>query len=248
MNNKRGQVTIFIIIAVLVVAGIALAAVITSLYFARLATVGMELPALAQNDGVAQVDDLPTIPTEADVVYGDVPAVTDEDHIIGSKDASVVMIEYSDIECPFCGRHHPNMAQLMEEFEGQVAWVYRHFPLSFHPEALPAAVAAECAGEQDKFWDFLDTMFENQDKWSTERGDVFIGYVEELGLNTEMYVESLKSKEIKSKVDSDYKSGLSLGVNSTPSFFLNGKKIVNPRSYEEFRNLIQKIIDEKVYE
>lgn len=92
--------------------------------------------------------------------------VTDADHIRGSSDAPITIIEYSDFQCPFCIRFHPTMLQVMAEYEGRVRWVYRHLPLTaIHPEAEPAALAAECAGElggNDAFWQFADGLFANQ--------------------------------------------------------------------------------------
>lgn len=95
-----------------------------------------------------------------------VAAVTDQDHIRGDIKAPVKIIEFSDLECPFCGRFHPTMQQAFNEYQGKVAWIYRHFPLeSIHPTARPLAEASECAasiGGNDKFWEFIDTAFARQ--------------------------------------------------------------------------------------
>ena len=92
---------------------------------------------------------------------GTVKAVSSEDHVRGAKNAKVTLIEYSDLECPFCKRFHPTVQQAMKDYEGKIAWVYRHFPLSFHPEAMPLAVGAECANElggSDAYWAFSDKI------------------------------------------------------------------------------------------
>lgn len=88
--------------------------------------------------------------------------VNEEDHVLGSEDAKVTLLEYSDIECPFCKRFHPTVQQIIEEYPNDVRWVYRHFPLeSIHPNARIAANAVECADDQGKFWELLDYLFEN---------------------------------------------------------------------------------------
>ena len=93
----------------------------------------------------------------------DIPAVSDQDHILGNLNAPVKLIEYSDLQCPFCGRFHPTMQRVVKEYGDQVAWVYRHFPLeSIHPNARPLANASECAanlGGNDSFWKFVDAVF-----------------------------------------------------------------------------------------
>lgn len=103
-------------------------------------------------DGSATVSPDPTA--------ANMPAVTNDDHIRGNKDARIKLVEYSDFECPFCQRFHPTMQQVMDKYGDQVAWVYRHFPLSFHPEAQKAAEASECvAANGGDFWDYADTLF-----------------------------------------------------------------------------------------
>lgn len=108
-------------------------------------------------------------PAPVDIPVGgqadNVPPVTDDDHIFGDKDAPVKIVEYSDFECPFCASVHPTLKQLVVDYDGDVAWVYRHYPLDFHPNAQPAAEASECIAElggNDEFWEFSDYIFANQ--------------------------------------------------------------------------------------
>ncbi|MBI2622240.1 thioredoxin domain-containing protein, partial [Candidatus Microgenomates bacterium] len=102
--------------------------------------------------------------TQTAPATGSIRPVDDRDHIRGSKDAKIKLVEFSDLECPFCKSFHPTMQKVLKEFDGQIAWVYRHFPLdSIHPRARPAALAAECVaslGGNDKFWNYVDKLFE----------------------------------------------------------------------------------------
>lgn len=96
--------------------------------------------------------------------YANLPEVTSDDHIRGNANARLVLVEYSDFECPFCQQFHPTMTQIMSEYGDQVAWVYRHFPLSFHPSAQKAGEAAECVAklaDNETFWEYADALFSN---------------------------------------------------------------------------------------
>ncbi len=154
-------------------------------------------------------------------------------------EATVVLTEYSDFQCPACGAYYPMVKQLGKEFKN-LAIVYRHFPLPQHDNARPAAQAAEAAGKQGKFWEMHDMLFENQEFWSVSPNpeEAFNTYAEKLGLDMEKFKTDVKSATAKTKITSDYQSGAS-EVDGTPSFFLNNQKIKNPRTYEEFRNIIQ---------
>jgi protein-disulfide isomerase len=163
-----------------------------------------------------------------------------DDNFKGNSESSVVLVEYSDFQCPACGAYYPLLKALVEEFGSEMQFVYRHFPLPQHQHAELAGRAAEAAGQQGKFWEMHDLIFENQTSWANLRNteEVFTQYAVQLGLDMEKFKTDLDSKELKEKVRRDYSSGLSSGVNSTPTFFLNGVKLQNPRSYEEFRNAI----------
>ncbi len=162
----------------------------------------------------------------------DVPEINDTDHVIGGADAKVVLIEYSDFECSYCGRHHPNMKKLQAEYGDKITWVYRHFPLSFHENALPAAVASECASEQGKFWEFADAMFDNQ----TDLGsDLFEATALELGLNVSQFTACLDSGKYDSFIEDQTNAGATAGVNGTPATFLNGELISGAVPYSTLK-------------
>jgi len=158
----------------------------------------------------------PSAPTAA----GKVAVVDDSDHIRGDANAELTIIEYSDFQCPFCARFHPTMQQVMDEYDGQVRWVYRHFPLSFHPNAAPAAEASECASEQGKFWEFADALVENQDLLSDSYYSKLAG---ELGLDVNKFNDCLESDRGLTIVQNDEAEGASAGVTGTPGSFLIDK-------------------------
>ncbi len=163
------------------------------------------------------------------------------DWVKGNPDANVVLIEYSDFQCPACGAYYPVVKQLSEAYGDTIAIVYRHYPLvNIHPNAMPAARAAEAAGKQDKFFAFHDILFEKQSEWSTAPNEVelFTNYAQSIGLSVEQFKTDMQSSEINDLVKEDIASGTALKVNATPSFFLQGVKIQNPRSLEDFKKLI----------
>lgn len=162
------------------------------------------------------------------------------DHVQGVDDG-LLLVEYSDFQCPACAVYQPIVKQVMEEYSQQVTFVYRHFPLrSNHPNAQLAAQAAEAAGWQDKFWEMHDKLFAQQDQWSDLKDptEQFIAYAGELDLAVEQFTSDLTSQEVINKVDDNYTSGLSAGVDSTPSFFINGTKIKAPTTLDGWRQVL----------
>ncbi len=168
-------------------------------------------------------------------------AVNENDWVRGDINSKVVIVEYADFQCPACGLYHPLIKQVEEKFGDSIAVVFRHFPLTqIHQNALISAQATEAAGMQGKFFEMHDMIFETQSVWSDDSRaqDIFVDYAKQLGLNEEQFLNDIKSKVVKDKIAQSYKVGTKLGVNGTPTFFMNGKKIDNPRSFEEFEALI----------
>ena len=129
-----------------------------------------------------------------------------------------------------------------KEFGATVRIVYRHFPLTqLHKNSLAASYAAEAASKQGKFWEMHDMLFERQELWSNGENvaETFVGYAKELGLDTEKFKTDMESQDVKDRVKRDMNSGTAAGVPGTPTFFLNGKQIDSPRSFEAFRALLQ---------
>lgn len=153
---------------------------------------------------------------------GDVPEVSSEDHIRGSLDAKVFLIEYSDLECPFCQRFHPTVEQVLDEYGDDVAWVYRHFPLnSIHPNAQRAAEASECVaqlGGNDAFWQFVDDVFAQSGPDLSVDG--LADFAAGAGVDTASFASCLESESTKDLVDQDASDAQSAGATGTPSTFI----------------------------
>ena len=173
-----------------------------------------------------------------------ISAINDNENIKGEKEAVATLIEYSDFQCPACGSYYPIVKKVTEDLGAKVRFAYRHFPLPQHKNAKLAATVAEAAGKQGKFWEMHDLIFQNQSDWSEEKNAavLFARYAQDLGLDLARFQIDIASDEIKAKIENDYKSGVKAGVNSTPSFFLNGKKMDNPRNYDEFKNAIEQAL------
>jgi protein-disulfide isomerase len=174
-------------------------------------------------------------------VEGTVKAPDDTDWTKGAplKDAKVVLTEYGDFQCPACGAYYPIVKKIGSDFKN-LTIVFRNFPLAQHNNARAAAQAAGAAGEQGKFWEMHDILYENQNFWaeSPSAEAIFITYAQKLGLDLEKYKIDFNSAKIKTKITADYQGGAN-SIDGTPTFFLNNKKIENPQTYEQFKSVIQ---------
>lgn len=166
-------------------------------------------------------------------------SVSDSDWIKGKRDAKVVLVEYSDFQCPACAAYAPIVNRITEEFGDRIAFVYRHFPLSYHQQAELAARVAEAAGKQGKFWEMSDLIFVNQKDWAEKSNarETFISYAQLLNLDMNQFGTDLDSTAVKKEVENDYLSGTAI-IDSTPTFFLNGEKVQNPQGYDALREII----------
>ena len=176
---------------------------------------------------------------------GEVEGLSADDWVQGNAESDVVLIEYGDFQCPACGAFHLIVSQLKDEFGDRVAFVYRHFPLrSIHPNAESAARATEAAGMQGKFWEMHDILFERQTEWANQLGAIGIinGYAEELGLDLEQYGADMVSDEVADLVAEDLLSANRNGLNSTPTFVINGQVIQTPRNVNQFRALLNDVL------
>lgn len=152
------------------------------------------------------------------------------DHTKGNVDGKVLIVEYLDFQCPSCQGAAPSIKTLMEEYGDRVGLVSRNFPLAtIHPNARAAAAVAEAAGLQGRYWEMHDILFERQDSWKdldiSKRTDVFNTYADELSLDLEQFKIDVSSSSVNEKISFDQTLGKTSGVDSTPTFFINGEKL-----------------------
>lgn len=166
--------------------------------------------------------------------------IADTDHSTGKENSKVVLVEFSDFQCPACKAYNPLVKQLMEDYGKDITLVFKNFPLAQHNHAKVAAYAAEAAGKQNKFFEMGDILFDKQEEWSAQDDPTsfFVKYAQLLKLDVNKFKKDMTSDEIKKKVDNDVLAGTQAGVDATPSFFLNGVKLSNPNSYQEFSALV----------
>lgn len=147
--------------------------------------------------------------------------VTDKDHIQGIKTAPLELVEYGDYQCPSCGESYLILKKVQQRLGNNLKFIFRNFPLAEHPDAFGAAMAAEAAALQNKFWEMHDLLYENQLYLGS---DYLRGYAENLGLNMDQFEKGLRSDALATKIEADFEAGEKSGVTGTPNFYINGKK------------------------
>ncbi|MCR4277150.1 MAG: DsbA family protein [Candidatus Roizmanbacteria bacterium] len=172
------------------------------------------------------------------------------DHIKWSPTKKNILVEYSDFQCPSCKEAHDFLSTIEASKSAdlliteKVTLVYRYLPLyQIHDKANVSAYAAEAAGIQGKFWEMLDMLFDNQTSWSISNDvlkEYFVEYAKELKLDVDKFTKDFESQEVRNRVAQDLREAEQIGVDSTPTFFLNGQKIV-VNSYEEFKKLLKEL-------
>ena len=156
----------------------------------------------------------------------------------GSATPKATLVEFSDFECPACGAAQPTVAKIVDTYKDELKFIYRHYPLDQHKNARIAAEAAEAAGAQGKFWEMHDVLFKNQTNLSKE---TINGLGIELKLDMDKFTQDVTAEKYKDKIEKDIADGTALGVNSTPTFFLNSKKL-NLFSFTDLETEVKKAL------
>ncbi len=156
--------------------------------------------------------------------YLELPQIKEGDAVFGKQDSNVKMVVFSDFQCPYCKLFHQTLRQTMKTYGDRVAFGFKHLPLSFHAQAEPAALAAECANEQGKFWEYGDKLFAMQAEWSAVTGtQKFKDYARVMGLKTAEFNQCLDSKKYQDKIDASKAEAAGFGISGTPAFFVNSQ-------------------------
>jgi protein-disulfide isomerase len=168
----------------------------------------------------------------------------DDDPALGPDDAKVVVVEFSDYQCPFCTRFAlQTFKPLLQQYGDQIRWVYRDFPIEgLHPQAQKAHEAANCVREQNeaKYWEIHDMLYERRDAWNNnpDHVNIFKGWIPELDLDQAAFDQCLDSGKYAAEVQADQRDGASYGVRGTPTFFINGQALVGAQPIEAFQQVI----------
>lgn len=161
--------------------------------------------------------------------------VTSGDKAWGPDNAPVTIVEFTDFQCPACARSQESLKKLFEDFPNQIKLHFKHFPLGMHVAALEASKAAECAHEQGKFWAYEELLFDQQMKWGPDIDvqTLLRAYGNDVGLDSKLFDRCMGDKRILERIEKDKMEGQALKVGSTPTFFINGSRVVGYKQLEE---------------
>lgn len=188
------------------------------------------------------VVNIPSTPTASTLTA---PGPKADDITFGNKSAKVVLTEYADFQCPGCGAYYPIVKQLTDTYKDKILFVYRFFPLEqIHKNALSSSEAGYAASLQGKFWPMHDLLFAHQTEWA-ELADPtpnFLSYAQQAGLNIDQFKKDWAADTTQKYIKTQEQAALDLGLPGTPSFFINGKQIQNPPTYNDFKKLIDQAL------
>ncbi len=161
-------------------------------------------------------------------------------YVIGNKNAKVTIVEFGDYQCPACATAYPVTKQLLKDYNGKIKLVFRNFPIPEHQNELAAAESAEAAGSQGKFWQMHDLLYSNQDSWgeSTHAMDYFLKYAKKLKLNMTKFQSDVTGSKYASNITRDQADAEKLGVNFTPTFYVNGEVLSTDATYDNLQSAI----------
>ncbi|OJX65542.1 MAG: disulfide bond formation protein DsbA [Micrococcales bacterium 73-13] len=171
----------------------------------------------------------PVTPSDATGEGGALSVTRENSHVLDNVgDDAPTLVEFLDFECEACGAFYPVVEQIREAYDGKINYVFRYFPIPSHFNSMNAAIAVEAASQQGRVEDMYNKLFQTQTEWAEQQvsqADVFRGFAQELGLDMAKYDAAVADPATKTRVEFDFNEGRSLGVNSTPTFFLDGEKL-----------------------
>ena len=170
------------------------------------------------------------------------PVSINGDPSVGPANAPITIVEFSDFQCPYCKLSLPTIKEVLAKYPGKVKVVYRDYPGPNHPHAAQAAEAAQCAGDQGKFWKYHDSLFAHQ---APGIGWNFTELAQEIGLNPDTFATCLNTRRYREEVAKDLHDGFTLGVTSTPTFFINGRPLVGAKPFAEFQAVIDRLLKQQ---
>ncbi|MCM2350321.1 MAG: thioredoxin domain-containing protein [Bacteriovoracaceae bacterium] len=168
--------------------------------------------------------------------------IRDDESFRGPKDAPITLVEYSDFECPFCARGYNTVSELLKKYEGKIRFVYKHLPLSFHPQAMPASQYYEAIRLQDpkKAWEFHDRIYQDQRK--LQNGESFLKAIaKDLKVDMKKLEKDIKSEAVQKRIDADMAEAAKFGFQGTPGFLLNGIPVKGAYPTSHFDGLIEEL-------
>ncbi len=182
-------------------------------------------------------------PSDSTTTTTEPVVIKQTDHVRGAKDGKVTLVEFGDFQCPACAAFEPIIRQVMVDNKDTIKFSFRHFPLTqIHKNALLAAKASEAAALQGKFWEMHDILYDKQEEWgeALNAREFILVYANTLKLDVKKFSSDIESKVLEEKILAEFKEGVKLGVEGTPTFFLNGKKVEDtPRNLADFNKMIK---------
>ena len=173
-------------------------------------------------------------PTRADIKGGG--------HIRGPEKAALTLVEFGDYQCPSCGAYHPLVKEILNRYPQQLRLEFHHFPLiTIHPNSMLASKAAEAAGEQGRYWEMHDALFDHQREWSDSPNaePIFVALASQMGLDSNKFMQGLRSPQLQDRILRDVEQGQNAKVDAVPTFFINGERVHIKLSMEDFVQVIE---------
>lgn len=179
-------------------------------------------------------------------VYSSELLVNSQTYHRGSDNPKVTIVEFGDFQCPACGASEPIVEEVLNQYKDSVSFVFRHFPLEQHKNAFNAARAVEAAGEQGKFWELHDLLYAKQDEWGERDNAMTLieGYAKELGLDMDKFKKAISEKKYDDRINQGLTDGTAVGVNATPTFYVNGKKQSGLLTTNQWKTLLDQEISD----